>query len=345
MSCTAGGLLLLGRARRILDQVAAGLQEASLGREEARAADHDPLRSVTAAQLQSLVAVDDAGSFAAAARAMRVSRAALHRAARSFERSAGVVLFERTSFGIRRTRQAAELARRIRLAAAEYAQAREEIGTRTSPVRGRTVIGAMALSRSWLVPRAVLEFTTHWPDHEISILEGAYDALLDALRQGRADVLVGALRDPVPASDVIQEPLFEDPLAIVARASHPLVRRRRAGVHELAAYPWVVGREGSPLRHKFAELFAGSGVSAAATPVECNSLAAARELLLGSDRLMLASAQQVRRELDMKLLTLLPHPHGTVTRSIGLTVRRDWQPTERQRALLELLRTTARAAR
>jgi DNA-binding transcriptional LysR family regulator len=346
MTCTAEGRLLLARAVRIFDQLAAGVQDSPPAREsDVRGTGRDPLRSATAAQLQALVAVNDAGSFAAAARTMHVSRAALHRAARSLERGAGAALFERTSFGVRPTRQAAEIARRIRLASAEYVQAREEIGARASPIRGRTVIGAMALSRSWLVPRAVLAFTARWPDHEISILEGAYEVLLDALRHGRADILVGALRDPAPSNDLVQQRLFDDPLAIVARAAHPLARRRRAGASELAAYPWIVGREGSPLRERFTNLFARSGVEPPANPVECNSLAAARELLIGSDRLMLASAQQVRRELDMKLLTMLPHPHGTVTRSIGLTMRRDWHPTERQRALLELLRATAEGTR
>jgi DNA-binding transcriptional LysR family regulator len=342
MTPTAEGRVLLARARRLFDQLTAGLQEPVVARDAPlRVTDGDPLRSVTVAQLRALVAVDDTGSFAAAARALQISRAALHRAARSLERAACVELFERTSFGVRPTRQAAELARRIRLATAEYVQAREEIGAHANPVQGRTVIGAMALARSWLVPQAVLGFSALWPDHAVSILEGAYEALLDALRHGKADLLVGALRDPAPASDVVQQRLFDDPLAIVMRSAHPLARQRRATVRELASFPWIVGRAGSPLRQRFVELFAGSGVVPPSNPVECNSLAAARELLMGSDRMMLASAQQVRRELDTGLLALLPHPHGTVTRSIGLTVRRDWQPTERQRVLLELLRVTA----
>jgi DNA-binding transcriptional LysR family regulator len=346
MACTAEGRLLLERAQRILDHLSAGLDEVPASREaELRRARGITLGRATVAQLEALAAVDDAGSFAAAARTMGVSRAALHRAARSFERAAGAVLFERTSFGVRPTRQAAELARRIRLASAEYIQATEEIGAHARPVRGRTVIGAMALSRSWLVPRAVLAFTARWPDHQVSILEGAYEVLLDALRHGRADVLVGALRDPAPANDVVQRKLFDDPLAIVVRAAHPLTRRRRPSIRELADYSWIVGREGSPLRQRFTDLFARSGVAPPANPVECNSLAAARELLIGSDRLMLASAQQVRRELDVKLLTLLPHPHGTVTRSIGLTMRRDWHPTERQRTLLDVLEATANHTR
>ena len=342
MTPTAEGRVMLARARRFFEQLTVGLQETSVARDgPLQVIDGDPFRSVTVAQLTALVAVDDAGSFAAAARALQISRAALHRAARSFERSAQAVLFEHTSFGVRPTRQAAELARRIRLASAEYAQAHEEIGAHTNPAQGRTVIGAMPLARSWLVPQAVLGFSALWPDHAVSILEGAYEALLDALRHGRADLLVGALRDPAPASDVVQQPLFEDPLAIVLRSAHPLARQRRATVRELASFPWIVGREGSPLRRRFVELFAGRGVNPPPNPIECNSLAAARELLMGSDRMMLASAQQVRRELETGLLALLPHPHGTVTRSIGLTVRRDWQPTERQRVLLDLLRTIA----
>src|SRR5204863_69537 len=80
---------------------------------------------------------------------------------------------------------------------------------------GSTVIGAMPLARSVLVPRAVLEFAALRPEHAISILDGPYESMLAALRRGSADVLIGALRDPIPFDDILQEHLFDDPLAIV----------------------------------------------------------------------------------------------------------------------------------
>ena len=54
------------------------------------------------------------------------------------------------------------------------------------------------------------------------------------------------------------------------------------------------------------------------TPIECNSLIAARALLLESDRIMLLSAHQIHYELKAGLLVALPHPAGNVVRPIGL---------------------------
>ena len=82
----------------------------------------------------------------------------------------------------------------------------------------------------------------------------------------------------------------------------------------------------------------------AVAPIECNSLVAARSMLLASERVMLLSEHQIQHELETGQLVALPHPLGAVTRSIGLTVRRDWRPTEVQAQLVEGLRRHARAA-
>ena len=69
--------------------------------------------------------------------------------------------------------------------------------------------------------------------------------MLDALQHGRADLLIGALRESPPA-DVVQEHLFDDPLAVIARVGHPLARafkaRRRRPLLALARYPWIAPR-------------------------------------------------------------------------------------------------------
>jgi hypothetical protein len=66
-------------------------------------------------------------------------------------------------------------------------------------------------------------------------------------------------------------------------------------------------------------------------------------MLIASDRLMLLSEHQIQHEIATGQLVALPHPLGPVTRSIGLTVRRDWRPTEVQAQLVEGLRRHARA--
>jgi DNA-binding transcriptional LysR family regulator len=333
---TPAGRACLTRVERALDALSDGIPEATR-----RRAPGPSGRGISMAQLSALVGVVTHGSFGAAASAMGIARPTLHRAARSLERVSGAQLFERTSFGIRATRDGERLARCAQLAFSELDQARAEVAALSGAEAGRTVIGVMPLARAFLVPTAVLAFADRYPQHTVALLDGAYEGLLAALRTGVADVLVGALRDPPPAADVVEEPLFDDPLAIVVRAGHPLAKRRRPTVRAMVRYPWIAPRAGSPLRKQFDALFAVGGCPIPTGLIECNSLVAARALLQHSNRMILLSAHQVEAELAAGQLTTLPHPAGRVVRRIGLTLRRDWRPTEAQGVLLQLLRGAA----
>src|SRR5437870_13237331 len=100
----------------------------------------------------------------------------------------------------------------------------------------------MPLARSVLLARAVLEFTAARPEHAISILDGPYESMLAALRRGSADVLIGALRDPIPFDDIVQEHLFDDPLAIVVGSRHLLVRGGAPTRAALCRFPLIAPR-------------------------------------------------------------------------------------------------------
>lgn len=342
VALTAAGELCARRIERSISH----LREAVAELTRSRNFDFDATRLMRSAHLHALSAVVEHRNFSLAARAQHVSQPSVHRAARELERLIGVPLFEKTSFGITPTREAEKLARRARLAFAEIAQARAEVHALSGGESGRTVIGAMPLARSFLVPTALLEFTQQYPEHSVAIVEGTYEHLLASLRSGEADFLIGALRNPAPVADVVQEHLFDDPLAIIVRAKHPLVSRKRVTVAALSKYPWIVPRAGTPLRVHFHEMFETVGLPAPTRAIECNSLIAARALLLESDRIMLLSAHQIHYELEAGLLVALPHPAGDVERPIGLTMRHDWHPTDSQRTLLEIVRRcSAKAAR
>ncbi|HVN44466.1 MAG TPA: LysR substrate-binding domain-containing protein [Steroidobacteraceae bacterium] len=341
VALTAAGQAAAGRIERALQM----LREALLGvrPRSANGGAEDILTGITSTQLQALIAVVEAGGFASAARRTGRARAAVHRAARQLEKALGTELFEVTSFGIRPTREAERLALRTRLAFAELAQGEAEVAAALGRGSGATTIGAMPLARSALVARAVLEFAQARPEHAIRILDGPYESMLAALRRGSADMLVGALRDPVPHEDIVQQHLFEDPLAIVVGAHHPLAGGGAPALGALARFPWIAPRSDSPLRRHFDALMGRLPLPHAAAPIECNSLVAARSMLIASDRVMLLSEHQIQHELETHQLAALPHPFGTVTRSIGLTVRRNWRPTEVQAQLLDGLRRHARA--
>ncbi len=340
ITLTAAGTVCLQRIERALAQLREALAEVTRSSGVDRAS---IIRFVRTSQLDALGAVVECGTFSAAARSLGASQSSVHRSARELEGTLGLPLFEKTSFGVTHTREAARLARRVRLAFSELSQARMEVRALGGAGSGRTVIAALPLARSFLVPAALLEFSQGHPDHGVEIIDGTYANLLAGLRAGQSDVLIGALRDPAPAADVVQEHLFDDPLAIIARANHPLARRRPT-LASLRRHQWIAPRKGSPLRAHFDALLAADGTALPVPSIECNSLGAARAFLLESDRLMLLSAHQIHYEMQAGLLVALPHPSGNVVRPIGLTLRRDWRPTPVQEHLLDVLRRVARAA-
>ncbi len=342
MAPTAAGGLFLARVERALAQLRNGAREAqrlaarrqgSGGRAGGFAA-FEAL--VTMAQLRALIAVSTAENFSLAARTLGVAQPSLHRAARDLERLSGLSLYVRTASGIALTGSAAALAQAARLAFAELEQGFAELDELAGTDRGRITVGALPLPRSHLLPAAIEALLARRPEVQVAVVDGPYADLLHDLRHGGIDLLVGALRDPPPIDDIVQEPLFSDPLAVVGRAGHPLGRRRRIGLDDLAAHPWVLPRAGTPTRDSFERLFTGR--TAPPCCVETSSLVLVRALLAGSDRLTLISAHQIRHEVATGQLAPLPFPLPGSARPIGATMRRDWRPTAAQALFLEGLR-------
>lgn len=289
------------------------------------------------AQLQALIAVGEAENFTLAARRLGLAQPTVHRAVTQVEQEAGRDLFERTAFGILPTRLCQALVQAGRLALYELAQAEAELAELAGGSAGSVVVGAMPLARASLLPRALGRFRRIYPTCAVTILDGPYDELLRGLRRGAIDFLVGALRDPAPIGDILQQPLFDDPLALLCSPGHPLARRKTITAAELAAYPWVVPGRGTPARAQFEALFTTAQTPSPTRLIESGSLLLMRELLAESDHLGCISRLQAQRECDYGLLTALAYPTAHLRRPIGITRRRNWRPTAPQQRLLGLI--------
>lgn len=333
MRPTAEGELVLERVRPALTRLASTFR--SLPRTGRRGFQR-PENLVTSTQVRALLSLADGGSFLGAARATGTSQPALHRAVRELEAICALPLAERRGQRVSLTEHGLKLTRGFRLAGAELLAAREDLaGDRGG---GEMAIGAMPLCRALLLPAAISRMTRAVPSFRFDIAEGSYGELVEPLREGRIEIMIGALRDPCPP-DLQQQPLFVDRLVIAARKGHPLADSDRLTLGELAAYPWIVGRQGSPLRAHWLRLFESRPLPAA--PIECGSVMAIRGILLDSDSLTLLSPDQIALELRTGLLTILPSELPHAERTIGVITRAEWRPTRLQRAFVETLKETA----
>ncbi|MGZ9811467.1 LysR family transcriptional regulator [Pseudoroseicyclus sp. H15] len=328
LSLTPAGTLLAARVRR------------ALGRLDTALAEIAPRLRLTAtqAQLRALVAVVEARSFSLAARQLGLSQPSIHRAVASLEAEAGRPLLRRTGHGLVPTPRAAALAVAAQLAGAEIAQGEAELAELAGGEGGRIVIGALPLARSLILPQALIAFRARRPAQPVTVIDGPYEELLAGLRRGEIDVIAGALRSPCPAG-IAQERLFDDRLAFLAGHGHPLAGQPALHPEELARWPFVVPRVGTPARAHFDALFGGQGP---ASLVETGSILLMRQMLRQSDHLGCISAAQAGAELALGLLVELPVAAEVPGRPIGLATRPSWVPTAGQAALLEELRRAAR---
>ncbi|MDX1781255.1 MAG: LysR family transcriptional regulator, partial [Thalassovita sp.] len=245
MYATETGRLFLHRVDRALTLLKEGERQAR--RKAPEPGRRDFHRLTTATQLRALTAVAETENFSHAARRIGVSQPAVHRAAKDLERLSGITFFEPVRRGVQLTPSAEAFSHYVRLAAAELRQGQYEISALQGQDSTRIVVGSLPLARSSLLPAAMDRLLRGSEGRvQLHCVDAPYETLLRDLRFGELDFLVGALRPGLPAEDVVQEPLFDDRLYVVAARDHPLTRRSGLKLEDTLDFPWIAPPKPTP---------------------------------------------------------------------------------------------------
>lgn len=339
MEPTPYGRVLVDRVREAEAQFELAAREhLAFRRKPCRAPNPVFTMQVSRKRLETFLTVHEVREVARAAAILGTSRAAVYDSLRVLENLLDTPLFESSASGLRSSAYADSLAVRVSLAFSLIRHGLEEIWSLDGATRGRLLIGTLPYSRTVLVPRAIHRVLLEHPALEIRTREGPYDVLERALRSGTVDLIVGATRSHEAGSSIRSEPLFEDELAVICRARHPLASKTTARLEEIMEFGWVLPVREAPARQLFDRFLKKYGAGAPAQIVETGSFSVARGLLLESDRLALLSTQQVQLDLDAGLLSTVPvHLEGTF-RPIGITFRAHNTPSPAARVFIEVLR-------
>jgi LysR family transcriptional regulator of gallate degradation len=344
---TEAGEIFERRLIQILEHLRRG---DSLAREKAaRGETSQPRREFhqfcSSVQIRALLAVAKTGSFQLAAQILGTSRPGIHRATRDLAMLSGLSLFDQTRHGVILTAAAEAFSHQARLAVSDFQQAIFEINEFCERDTTHIKLGSMPLSRTSILPAATDELVREvGAGVQVNCVDGRYDTLLRELRFGELDFLIGALRHPKPASDIDQEELFTDELAVVAAPGHALAERDSVTLEDTLGYPWVAPPKDTP---SGAYLFQNLRIQDLPnTPVRIvsSSLVMLRGLLSRGDYVSIASKRQIEVDETLGLLAQLPIELPGSSRAIGLTFRHGWTPTPMQKKFLDIIRRMTREA-
>jgi DNA-binding transcriptional LysR family regulator len=269
-------------------------------------------------QLRQFVAVAEAGSFRRAAEQLCMAQPPLSVAIRKLEGEIGVPLLERSSRGVRLSaagEAALAAARRCLRDADEVAGAARAAA---SGEAGRLRIGFIGSVTHALMPRLIQAFGQRYPQVKLELHEATNQQLLSAVASDALDL--GFVRMPTarpPGVDFqwVQRDVFVAALP----AQHPLARRRRLRLQDLADQPFIgytPSRVGG-LHAALMQLLMQAGVSPPITQeaVQVQTVIGLVESGLGLALVPSVNAPHASRRVVFRPLADLPAGH-----SIGIAL-------------------------
>lgn len=294
-----------------------------------------PGMRVTLGQLKAFEAVARLGSFSAAAGELFVTQPAVSKKIRLLQEEVGLPLLEQVGKRIYLTDAGGLLLSVCRDWLETWARFEQSIADRRGLKQGRLRI-AVVTTGKYFVPRVLGPFCERYPGIDVAMEVINRDRLLERLARNEDDLYIMGV--PPDDLNIDSEPLIDNPLVVVAPASHSLATRRRVRFSELADQVFLMRENGSGTRIAMERLFAEKQ-----TPLKV-------KMELGSNE---AIKQAVAGGLGLAIMSR--HALHPMTRSDGITelnvqgfpIKRSWYvvtPRGKQlsvvaQTFLEFLRT------
>jgi DNA-binding transcriptional LysR family regulator len=303
------------------------------------------VRNVQLRHLRCLVAVAQERHLARAAERLALSQPAMSKTLAELEALAGTRLVERSSAGRRGVQGLTAAGEQLLAHALRVLEAIEASAQAVAPVLGeraeRLRIGALPSLASSLLPEALAALRVRWPALQVLVKTAANAVLLDELRAGELDLVVGRMSDPPLMSGLSFELLHTEPLVFAVRPAHPLARRA-ASVRAVLGYPLVVYSEGTIPRHSTESFFSGLGLALPGNALQTLDVSVARALVGCSDAVWITPLGAVQAELREGRLARLPIATPGTEEPVGLLVRSEAEASAARSATAGLLREAAR---
>ncbi len=271
--------------------------------------------------LQTFIEVARQKSVGRAAETLAVTQPAVTRTIRELEDYLGVDLFVRDGRGIVITRfgevflqHAGESIAAVRRGVDSITLAKTSSGP---PLR----IGALPTASASFLPDAVAEFIEAGTGSRVTIVTGENRWLLDALRLGELDFVVGRLAAPEMMHGLNFEPLYSEEVGFAVRPQHPLLQRKTFSLQEIANYTVLMPIEGSVIRPFVSRFLLANGIGELPYTIETVSDSFGRAFLQNRDAVWIISKGVITHEIEAGHLVLLDIDTSETRGVVGFTTR------------------------
>lgn len=247
--------------------------------------------------LETFSKAAELSSFTAAAKALRLTQAAVSQRIQALERALDKSLFERRGGRVLLTEAGRKLYAYSQRILDLHWEARKEITGHEPPVVGELVIAASSVPGEHLLPALLSDLSQQYP--HLRVRAAVSDSMAVMAQVERGEVSIGLVGRKADNPHLEFRFLASDRMILVVQPTHAFAKKKKVTVGQLASQPIILREAGSGLRHCFEKSLERAGRSLADLRValELGSNEAIKRAVLRGVGLAVLSLYAVQEEL------------------------------------------------
>ncbi len=259
-------------------------------------------------QVALLLSIEELGTLRAAASALGMTQPAATKMLHELEDAVGHTLFDRVGRGLKLTPSGTAVMASFR----GMRGSMEALGRELTELRlgsaGKLFVGSIMAASPALLTDALIQLKQKFPLLSVEISVGTSNHLMDLLREGALDVVIGRLLD-LSTQQYQFRPIEDEALAVVVAQDHPLARTKASALKfpALLAYPWILQPTGSPMREVMEQEFKSHHAPLPKGLIETASILTTTNLIAKTEMVAVIPASVASRYEQHGLLRILPY--------------------------------------
>lgn len=286
--------------------------------------------------IEYFAVVAEHGNLRRASEALGLSPPALSKSLRRLEQSLQATLVERTPKGVALTPVGTMLlaqASRLRVTLRDIKHEADDM-SRGEAGHLRIGVGATTVED---LPAAYSALLNKAPGLTGQVIVADNDELLPALRRGELDLIFNVIPE-TPYAGCIQEHLFDDEFIVCAAPDHPLAKRKRVTMADLAREKWALSVPAVLNVQHLNQAFRDRGLPLPRVTVEARSIRVRAQICATTKLLCFVARRAVRQVAPNVRLTELKVPELAWRRAVGVIYREDAYVSAAARRLIVMLK-------
>jgi LysR family transcriptional regulator, pca operon transcriptional activator len=301
--------------------------------------------SIKLRHLNTFAEVARLSSVARAADALHVSQPAITKTIRELEQALGIALVAREGRGIRITHDGEVFLQHATAALTALRHGINSVSGERPEASPPVRIGALPTVSSRIMPPAIKRFLEDPRAGRVEISTGDNDRLLEQLRLGELDLVVGRLAAPDKMTGLTFEHLYSEKIAFVVRPGHALLVAKPFKPEALLAYPVLMPTRRSIIRQPVEQFLIARGLDTAKGRIDTVSDSFGRAFVKHTDAVWIISEGVIHADLAEGQLAKLPIDTSETKGPVGLTMVADITAPPNLLALVQAIRWAATRAR